>query len=66
MKGRGAEIPFTYVRGSVVGVKRDTGWPHVYMPLGEGVSWIRGHHADDSPEALAMLVAWALGFEGAE
>lgn len=29
----------------------------------EGVTWIRGHHAPDSPEAQAMLAAAALDFE---
>lgn len=27
----------------------------------EGVAWIRGHHAPDSKEVAAMLVAYALG-----
>ena len=27
----------------------------------EGVSWIRGHHAPDSKEVAALLVAYALG-----
>lgn len=30
---------------------------------GEGVSWIHGHHNNDSPEVLAMLAAWALTCE---
>lgn len=29
-------------------------------PDGEGITWIRGHHADDSPAAAALLAAYAL------
>lgn len=32
-------------------------------PEDEGVTWIRGHHAVDSPEVLALLAAGALATE---
>jgi hypothetical protein len=37
-------------------------WPsHLYGWYEEGVTWIRGHHAPDSKEVAALLVAHALG-----
>lgn len=31
-----------------------------YYELHEGVTWLKGHHAADSPEGLALLAACAL------
>ncbi len=30
----------------------------------EGITWIRGHHAPDSEQALALQAAWALSGYG--
>ena len=48
-----AEVRHDQFNGWYAGFQRLT-------PTGEGITWLRGHHAPDSPEVKALLASWIL------